>query len=84
MAQAPIVDPQLRMDFIEWMQDAVMQAEEDWVEMAEERYEITITQEMMDELFPAYFWDMARYYLADMSAYQFSEFKQQINKMKEL
>ena len=84
MAKAPTVDPQLRIDFIEWMQDAIIQAEEDWIHYAEETYEITVTQEMMDELFPAYFWDMARFYLADMTAYEFSEFKQSILKMKVL
>lgn len=67
----------LRMDYIEWMQDAVIQAEDEWKFHAEEKYEIDpLSETFMDAMYKAWFFDMARWFLKDMTAYEFAEMKQ--------
>ena len=71
-----MLDPMIKEDFIDWIQDCVNESAEQYHDICMEQFEIELTPEDHDELYKAYFWSMARWFLKDMSAYQFSELKQ--------
>ena len=69
------LDPMIVEDFIDWIQDCVNQAAEEYHEACLDEFEIELTMEDHDELYRAYFWSMAKWFLKDMSAYEFAELK---------
>lgn len=70
------MDPMIKEDFIDWIQDCVNQSCEEYHDIAMDMFEVELTEADHGELYEAYFWSMAKWFLKDMTAYEFAELKQ--------